>query len=322
MGITSRAPRGLSWHTLAGYIRIARVDHWIKNLFVLPGFVVALSIEPGLFARMDWLKVILGIIALCLITSSNYVLNEILDAASDRIHPFKSSRPVAAGQVNVTAAYAEWLLLMGAGLALATAVSAPYTFTLLGLWIAGCLYNVPPFRTKDIPYLDVISEAVNNPLRMLAGWYLTRTVAVPITTLLVSYWLVGCYFMAVKRYSEYRELSGGTIRLYRRSFHYYSERSLLASILFYGSQAMLFLGAFIVRYRLELILSFPLVALVMSVYLWLAFRPHSPVQHPEGLYREPLVLIPVAACALVMTTLLFVDVPLIYRLFPPTKVGF
>ncbi|MDP9053664.1 MAG: prenyltransferase, partial [Acidobacteriota bacterium] len=184
------------------------------------------------------------------------------------------------------------------------------------------VYNVPPFRTKDVPWIDVISEAFNNPLRMLAGWYLTRTAAVPISTLLLSYWMVGCYFMAVKRYAEFRELTADTLPRYRKSFHYYSERSLLSGILFYGSAAMLFLGGFIVRYRLELILSFPLVALVMSAYLWLAFQPHSPVQHPEGLYREPLVLIPVALCALVMGILLFVDVPLIYRLFPPTSVGF
>ena len=211
---------------------------------------------------------------------------------------------------------------MAAGLGLAASISRPFTVTLLGLWIAGCLYNVPPVRTKDIPFLDVISEAVNNPLRMLAGWYLTRTVAVPITTLLLAYWMAGCYFMGVKRYAEYREFSSETLRLYRRSFNYYSERSLLSGIFFYGSQSMLFLGAFIVRYRLELILSFPLVALVMSAYLWLAFRPNSPVQHPEGLYREPLVMIPVTACAVVMAVLLFVDVPLLYRLFPPTKVRF
>ena len=38
------------------------------------------------------------------------------------------------------------------------------------LWVMGCIYNIPPVRSKDLPYLDVLSEAVNNPLRMLAGW--------------------------------------------------------------------------------------------------------------------------------------------------------
>ena len=99
--MAARPPRGLSWNTLEGYIKIARIDHWIKNLFVLPGLVVAFSVEPGLFGRTDWVQVIIGIVAVCLISSSNYVLNEILDAPSDRVHPFKSSRPLAAGTVPV-----------------------------------------------------------------------------------------------------------------------------------------------------------------------------------------------------------------------------
>ena len=304
------------------YLAIARVDHWIKNLFVLPGFVVALSIDRGRIGQIDWNTVFLGALALCITTSSNYVLNEILDAPSDRLHPHKSDRPVAAGRVNAKAAYMEWLLLAAAAALLFRFLPMRFDLTLIGLWVAGCAYNIRPFRTKDIPYLDVLSEAINNPLRMLAGWYLTSTLAVPITTLLISYWMAGCYFMAVKRYAEYREFDHPLLKAYRPSFRYYSEQSLLASILFYGSHAMLFFGAFIVRYRLELILSFPLVALVMAIYFWLAFRPQSPVQHPERLYREPLVIVPLAICAIVMTVLLFVDVPLLYRLFPPTQVQF
>ena len=40
------------------------------------------------------------------------------------------------------------------------------------LWVMGCVYNVPPMRTKDRPWLDVLSEAINNPLRLLIGWYM------------------------------------------------------------------------------------------------------------------------------------------------------
>ncbi|MDP9053635.1 MAG: UbiA family prenyltransferase, partial [Acidobacteriota bacterium] len=137
MGIAGQAQRSSG---LTAYFRIARVDHWTKNLFALPGFVVALSVEAGLFRRIDWGAAAAGIAALCLVSSSNYVLNEILDAPFDRVHPFKCSRPVAAGQVNVGVAYAEWILLMAAGLGLAAFVSWPYAGTLLSLWIAGCVY--------------------------------------------------------------------------------------------------------------------------------------------------------------------------------------
>lgn len=57
--------------TWRGHLQIARVDHWIKNVFVLPGIVVALSIDRNRFATLDPLKLILGLLAVCLVTSSN-----------------------------------------------------------------------------------------------------------------------------------------------------------------------------------------------------------------------------------------------------------
>jgi decaprenyl-phosphate phosphoribosyltransferase len=81
---------------------------------------------------------------------------------------------------------------------------------------------------------------------------------------------------------------------------------------------MLFFGAFIMRYRLELILSFPLVALVMAIYLSLAFKKDSAVQRPEGLYREPALMAAIVCCAAVMIVLLFIDVPILHRVFVPS----
>src|SRR5438128_10056374 len=101
--------------------------------------------------------------------------------------------------------------------------------------------------------------------------------------------MLGAYFMAIKRFAEFREFENtGAAAHYRRSFAYYSEPRLLNSIIVYASAAMLFLGAFIMRYRLELVLSFPLVALVMWIYLGLAVKPQSAVQAPEKLCPAPL----------------------------------
>jgi len=175
----------------------------------------------------------------------------------------------------------------------------------------GCLYNLPPIRTKDHAYVDVASEAINNPLRMLVGWYVVTTTVVPPVSLLVSYWMVGCYFMAAKRFAEYNDFqrTGDDAARYRKSFAHYTSERLLVSIMFYASAAMLFFGAFIVRYRLELILSFPLVAVFMAMYLHLAFKPDSPVENPEKLYRERGLMLVLVACVVVMTALLFVDLP-------------
>lgn len=55
-------------------------------------------------------------------------------------------------------------------------------------------------------YVDVLSESVNNPLRMLLGWFMVTSVLVPPVSLLICYWMAGCYLMALKRFSEYREI--------------------------------------------------------------------------------------------------------------------
>jgi decaprenyl-phosphate phosphoribosyltransferase len=314
--VTSLGPR---WAAVRGYVEIARIDDWVKNVFVLPGILVALSVDRVRLASWSWVHFVLGMLAICLIASSNYVLNEILDAPFDRLHPTKGTRAVPSGRVCIHWGYVQWVALMVAGLTLALLVSRRLTFTLVGLWVMGCIYNIPPVRSKDLPYVDVLSEAINNPLRMLAGWYLTGTILTPPASLLLSYWMVGCYFMAIKRFAEFRDIndhhrSAG----YRKSFAFYNEQRLSVSIVFYGSNAMLFFGAFIMRYRMELILAFPLVALVMAIYLSLAFKPNSAVQRPEGLYREPSLMSAIVACVAVMVTLLFVNLPVLHRVSSPS----
>jgi len=219
----------------------------------------------------------------------------------------------------VRLAYLQWIALMVVGVGLGFLVNAPFGFTMLTLWVMGCVYNIRPVRSKDQPYVDVLSESINNPLRMLGGWYMTGTLAFPPTSLLLSYWMVGAYFMAIKRYAEYRDIDNPTrAAAYRKSFSYYTLQRLLVSIVFYASAAMLFLGAFVMRYRLELILAFPLIAFVMAVYLGLAFKPESAVVNPEKLYREPVLMAAVVICFVTMATLMIVDVPVLDNIFKPT----
>ncbi len=305
--------------TLMGHVKIARMDHWVKNVFVLPGIVVPFAMEPNnLPDGLVW-RMVMGGIAICLVASSNYVINEVMDAPFDRHHPLKRHRPVPAGLVNVPWAYVQWLALFAAGLAAAFAVSRALAVTMAVLWVMGCIYNLPPLRSKDVPYVDVLSESINNPLRMLAGWYISGSLLVPSVSLLVSYWMVGGYFMALKRYAELRDLNDGQVAAdYRASFRYYTPERLLSSIVFYSSASMLCFGAFMMRYRLELLLAVPLIALVMAMYLSLAFEPDSAVQRPEGLYREPQLMAAVCICAAVMMILFFVDIPGLKAVLSPT----
>src|SRR5881396_2337833 len=101
----SARPGPLRSQRLVAHLRICRVDHWFKNIFVLPGMVVAVSIVPRVDASDVAWHLAIGLLAVCLVASSNYVLNELQDAPYDVHHPRKRDRLVPSGLVNVRLAY-------------------------------------------------------------------------------------------------------------------------------------------------------------------------------------------------------------------------
>jgi|WetSurMetagenome_2_1015567.scaffolds.fasta_scaffold237063_1 decaprenyl-phosphate phosphoribosyltransferase len=302
---------------LGAHLRIARLDHSIKQLFILPGIVLAMALTGRRMDSALAINLCIGMISATLIASSNYVLNELLDAPFDRQHPTKKNRPAACRLVSFGWGYAQWILMMIAGLTLANMLFRGFLFSAIALWVMGCIYNIPPIRSKDLPYVDVLSESINNPIRFCLGWYMVTATLLPPASVLVSYWMLGAYFMALKRFSEYRQIGDASVAgSYRKSFRYYNQESLLNSVVFYAAASMLFFGAFIMRYRIELILLFPLVAWLMAIYFGLSFRRESAVQNPEKLYREPRLMLVLALCTAVSVVLLFVNIPWLTLFFP------
>jgi 4-hydroxybenzoate polyprenyltransferase len=302
--------------TLWPYVRIARVDHWFKNAFMLLGVVLAIFYQPSVVSWAGALSLLTAVAATCLVASSNYVLNELLDGARDRLHPEKRHRPVPSGRIRPAVGYAEWLVLAAAGFTLAASINVYFFLSAVSLWVMGLVYNVPPLRMKDWAYLDVLTESINNPIRLLLGWFALVTTLVPPISLLIAYWMAGAYFMAMKRFAEFRHIGNpATAAAYRSSFGYYTEARLLVTIVFYATSAALFTGVFIVRYHLELILFAPFGAGMLAYYLDLGLMPNSPVQHPEKLYRQRGFFLYMIVSTLVFVLLMFTSIPVLYDLF-------
>jgi 4-hydroxybenzoate polyprenyltransferase len=315
--LTTERPRTLQ--RLWPYVAIARPDYWIKNVFMALGVFLAYFYYPGALTNFATLPLVLAVVATCLIASSNYCINEILDAPTDVNHPTKRRRPIPAGLVTVPFAYAEWLVLGLLGLGIAATLNVPFFLSGLMLLVMGLVYNVPPIRSKEIPYIDVLSESVNNPIRLLLGWFAVTHVEVPPVSLLIAYWMVGAFFMATKRFAEYRHIGhAGVAAAYRGSFRHYDEQKLLASMFFYTTCFAIFLGIFIIRYHLELILIVPLMAGFVSYYIHIAFKAESAAQSPERLYREKGLILYLAACVVAFVGLMFVQIPFLYELFNVT----
>ena len=298
------------------YVAIARPDHWFKNVFMAAGIVLGYFYCPSPLTVADIARMLWGLAATCVLASSNYVLNESLDARTDRSHPTKHCRPIAAGRIRPPLAYLEWILLGTLGLAMAYAVNAPFMLAGLLLLFMGIVYNVPPVRSKNLPYLDVLSESVNNPIRLALGWFVVNPKAIPPLSLVAAFWMVGAFFMAGKRFAEFRSIGdAGRAAAYRASFRFYDEAKLLTSMFFYGTASALLLGVFIVRYHLELILSLPLMAGFFSWYLHITLKRDSAAQAPERLYRERGLMIYLGVCVTVFVLLMFVRVSVLYEWF-------
>ena len=300
---------------MKNYVKIARPDHWIKNFFIMPGVAIAFLLTEHSIRDINILKLICAFFATCMIASANYVINEWLDAPFDKFHPTKKNRPVVAENMKFSIVISEYIALIIVGVILSLLVNKPFLITSLILLFMGFLYNVKPFRTKDIAYFDVLSESVNNMLRLMMGWFVVTDSSLPPSSILIGYWMSGAFLMATKRFAEYRMIGNPeTAGLYRRSFKYYSEKTLLASALFYSLVSTFCLGVFLIKYRIEYLLCMPLVFLLFSYYVAMAFDPDSAVQRPEKLFKEKTLMFMVFVIIIAFTALTFVNVDFLHSL--------
>ena len=296
---------------MKNYIKIARPDHWVKNAFILPGVAIAILLTDFTFSYDVIVKFILGFFSTCFIASANYVINEWLDAEFDKYHPTKKYRPVVSENMKLSYVLLEYALLIVLGLALAFCVNRLFAYMEIWLLIMGVLYNVKPVRTKDIPYLDVLSESINNMIRLLLGWFIITSAYQPPISILIGYWFAGAFLMATKRFAEYRMIGDPSVAgLYRKSFAHYTETSLLVSSFFYAMCATFFIGVFMIKYRMEYIIAMPFVFGLFCFYLYIAFKPDSAVQKPEKLYKEKSLLVYIAVLIAILAILTFVDLPM------------
>ena len=295
--------------SIRDYIAIARPDHWTKNLFMLPGLFLGMIVAKKTVGEVWW-PVLMGLAATCLISSANYTINEWLDRHFDRFHPKKRIRPSVSGRIKGVGVYTQYVLLAVGGLAIAATLNWRVFQASAYLLVMGILYNVQPFRTKDRAYLDVVSESINNPIRLCMGWLIAVPEAFPPSSLLLGYWFGGAFLMAVKRFAEFRTIGDKAVAgQYRKSFQSYTEESLLASAVFHAMAASLFLGVFLIKHRIELLLSFPFIALLFAWYIRMGYDEDSATQHPEKLLGQKKFMIFVALLTALMAVLFVKDIP-------------
>lgn len=157
-----------------------RPHQWVKNLFVF---------APLLFGRRlgdigSVIQCVLAFVSFCLLSSSLYIINDVVDASSDRAHVEKRHRPLASGELSVAPALIASLILVFASLWIASIVSTQFLFLAA---IYGVLTLGYSLVWKHSIVLDGMSIATGFVLRVVGG-----AIAVQVAP---THWLVACAFL-------------------------------------------------------------------------------------------------------------------------------
>jgi len=186
------------------YIQALRPRQWTKNLIVFAAPLFAFAINWQAF-----LSSLLTFVLFCAISSSFYLFNDLMDVESDRQHPIKCKRPIAAGLVSVPAAFIMAAMLLVGALVSGWQHSWPLGTALFCYALLQIAYNL---KLKQTVIMDVLAIAGGFVIRAYAGGAATGITLSPWFQLCTA--MLALFLAIEKRKAELRlaELKGSKTR--------------------------------------------------------------------------------------------------------------
>ncbi|HII14848.1 MAG TPA: UbiA family prenyltransferase [Nanoarchaeota archaeon] len=259
------------------YIELLRIRQWYKNVVVFLPIVFV----GRLFNAPELVLTLLGFFALCLASSSSYIINDIIDREADRKNPEKRMRPLASGTIGVPSAAVAAALILAAALVLSWAISMLFAAFVLALFALTFLYSI---WLKNEVFADVLVIAVNFVIRAVSGVFIISAT--------ISPWLILCTFFlslflsAGKRFSELSFLAEKA-KTHRKVLGAYSP-SITSALLIISTSLLVMsysLYSFISIYP-YLIFTLPLALYLAFRYLYLIYTGSEIARHTERAYKD------------------------------------
>jgi 4-hydroxybenzoate polyprenyltransferase len=197
------------------YFELLRIKSWVKNGFLFLPLVFALKLlDPDLF-----LSVVIAFFSFSFCSSFIYIINDVLDAQADALHPRKKNRPIPSGKIS-----SQLALMIGAGclavsfgLVFSFAISVFFSYVLLCYLFLNIAYVLV---LKNIHLIELFVVAINFVLRVLAGCFVINVA--PSNWILVVTFFLSLLLVLVKRRAELVVL-GTNAAAHRKVLKYYSE---------------------------------------------------------------------------------------------------
>lgn len=171
---------------LKRWLALLRVKQYTKN-----GFVAVPLLFAGKYTQETITFTVVASVAFCLLSSAVYIVNDMVDAPRDRLHPKKRHRPLASGQVSVPMAAVVAVGLLAASLVLGALLQRPLLLLVMGLYVGNSLLY--SFLVKEVQLLDLFGVSLGHILRVFAG---STAIQVPVSPFLFLVTLFLTTFLA------------------------------------------------------------------------------------------------------------------------------
>jgi 4-hydroxybenzoate polyprenyltransferase len=279
-----------------------RPHQWTKNLVVL----AALAFSKHLFDGEPVVRAGLAFLVFCILSGAVYLVNDLRDLEQDRLHPRKSTRPLASGALPVPVARAAAVVLLVAGLAGAVALGAGFAVAAVAYVLLNVAYS---YGLKNVVILDVLAISLGFVLRAVAG---ALAIDVEFSTwLLVCTILLALFLSLAKRRHELVSLEG-TASEHRSILAEYSPY-LLDQMISVVTASCLTAYAFytmapetVEKYQTErLALTIPFVLYGILRYLYLVHRREGGGSPTDVLLTDRPLLVAVALWALAVVVIVY-----------------
>ncbi|MBI2040904.1 MAG: UbiA prenyltransferase family protein [DPANN group archaeon] len=258
------------------WLEVIRVKQWYKNLVIfLPLLFVGKFFDFNLL-----MLTIIGFFALCLVSSVNYITNDIADIKKDRENHEKVARPLASGKIKVWQATAMAIFLLGASFAIGAKLSYKFLSIQLALFAVGQIYNI--FLRKE-EFADILTIASSFVLRAVSGTFIIGSD--------ISPWLVICTFLLSlflsigKRHGELIMLRENA-DAHRPALKFYTKEVTGALMIVATTTLIMSYSFYSFLSNRNLLFTLPISLYAVFRYFHLAYSGSEIARKPENMHKD------------------------------------
>ena len=195
------------------YFNLLRIPQWIKNFFIFVPLVFSQHLFDQNYVKLS----LLGFILFCLVSSSIYIINDLIDINEDKLHPVKKFRPIPAGLISKSKAVVLAAILAAISFSLLPFTNPYFSITVFSYFAITILYSA---GLKNIVILDVFTIAAGFILRILGGAFIIN---VEISSwLMLTTMFISLFLAVMKRRSELKHVTGEDNSSTRKVLVHYS----------------------------------------------------------------------------------------------------